>query len=353
MSSEKTEQPTSKKRKDARTKGQVAHSKDLTQTALTLALFAYLIIAASSLAEELGKLLLLPISLIGQPFDAALGIMLWPVIKAACWLMLPFLGIVLGVGVLAETLQVGILFAFEAIKPSGKKLNVVANAKNMFSKKNLVEFLKNCLKVVLLCALLYTVIRDELRQLLTLPLAGMNGVGSAIVDLLKVVIFNVAGAYAVLGLADLLWQRYSHTRSLMMTKDEVKREYKESEGDPHIKGARKQFHQELLADGVDKARQASVLITNPTHVAVALRYEAESTPLPLVLAMGTDQQALRMIAAAKEAGVPVMQNVPLARALLSQSEIDQYIPSALVAPVAEVLRLVAEIGRGEWGPDQG
>ncbi|MQA40720.1 type III secretion system export apparatus subunit SctU [Rugamonas aquatica] len=348
MSGEKTEQPTSKKLRDARKKGQVAHSKDFTQTVLTLALFVYLISAARSLAEDLTSLLLLPMALIGRPFGEGLDAVLWPAMKAGCMLLLPFLGIVLGVGVLVETLQVGGVLAFEAIKPSGKKLNVVANTKNIFSKKNLVEFLKNCLKVVVLCAVLYSVIRDELAHLLTLPLAGLDGVGAAITSLLKAVMLNVAAAYAVLALADLAWQRYSHTKELMMTKDEVKREHKESEGDPHIKDTRKQLHRELLSGAVEKSRQASVLITNPTHVAVALRYERGATPLPLVLAMGTDEIAHRMIAAARAAGVPVMQNVPLARALLAQGVVDQYIPSALVAPVAEVLRLVEQLARGEW-----
>lgn len=351
MSSAKTEQPTAKKLQDARKKGQVAHSKDLTQTVLTLALFAYLIAGADTLGRALAVMLLLPIEQLGVPFEVALANLLWPLFKAACLLLLPFLGIVLGAGVLAESLQTGGLVAFEAIKPSGKKLNMVANAKNMVSKKNLIEFLKNCLKVVLLAAVLADVIRSQLGQMLALPQGGVDGVGAAITMLLRTLLWRAGAVYVVLALADLLWQRYSHRHGLRMSKDEVKREHKESEGDPHIKRHRKQLHQELLAaEAVPKVRQATVLITNPTHVAIALDYRRGAMPLPLVLAKGTDTLAHAMIAAAREAGVPVMQDIPLARALLAQAEVDQFIPAGLVAPVAEVLLMVERLARGDWPP---
>ena len=117
------------------------------------------------------------------------------------------------------------------------------------------------------------------------------------------------------------------------------------EGDPHIKHKRKHLHQEMMQEGaVHSARQASVLVTNPTHLAVALRYDADETPLPVVLAMGEGALAERMMRAAREAGVPVMQNIPLARALTEQATAGQYIPSELVEPVAEVLRLLQQLG---------
>jgi type III secretion protein U len=347
MSGEKTEEPTHKKLEDARKKGQVAKSKDFTQTALVVALFGYLIAVGPKLASELGELLTLPIDFIQRPFLDVAGGLMMQVVQDGALIVLPFLGIVLVVGVFAEALQVGALFAFEAIKPSGKKLNPLDNAKNMFSKKSLVEFLKNCLKVAFLSVLLYLVIRSEIREMLTLPLAGIDGVGNAITALLKVIIINVGLAYTAIALADFIWQRISYKKGLMMSKDEIKQEYKQAEGDPHVKGARKHLHQELLMSGaVAKSRKASVVVTNPTHVAVALFYEEETTPLPKVLAMGTDELAQRMKAAAREAGVPVMENVPLARALLAQAAVDHFVPSELLEPVAEVLRLVRELSEG-------
>ena len=350
MSGEKTEQPTAKKLRDARRKGQVAKSRDFTQTALVLALFAYLIAAGGHLAKAFGELLLMPMDQIQQPFRDVVGSVAQLALQDAATLLLPFLGIAIVVAVFAEALQVGVLFAFDAIKPSAKKLNVIENAKNMFSKKSLVEFLKNFLKVAFLGALLYVVIRGELGRLATLPLAGIAGVGEAIAMLLKTLIVNVAVAYTVIALADFLWQRHSYRKGLMMSKEEVKQEYKEAEGDQHVKGHRKHLHQELLMSGsVEKTRKASVVVTNPTHVAVALHYEEGTTALPVVLAMGTDLVAQRMKALARELGIPVMENVPLARALLADAEVDAFVPADLLEPVAEVLRLVQALARGEDG----
>lgn len=347
MSGEKTEQPTHKKLEDARKKGQVAKSKDFTQTALILALFGYLIAAGPSLAKGFAELLVLPMGFLNQPFDVALESLVAAVTHKAVMLVLPFIGIVLVIGIGAEMLQVGVLFSFEALKPSGKKLNVAANAKNMFSKKTFVEFLKNILKVGVLGAILYVVIRGEMGHLLELPMAGVAGVGMAITALLKVLIINVAVVYIAIGLADFVYQRYAYKKDLMMSKDEVKREYKEAEGDPHIKGARKHLHQELMMSGqMEKTRKASVLVTNPTHFAVAIYYHDEETPLPMVLAKGVDLIARRMIEIAKEEGIPVMQNIPLARALYAQAQLDQYVPGDLLEPVAEVLRVVRQVASG-------
>ncbi|WP_129778582.1 type III secretion system export apparatus subunit SctU [Peristeroidobacter soli] len=347
MSGEKTEQPTHKKLQDARKKGQVAKSKDFTQTALILALFGYLIAAAGMLAHSLAELLVLPMGLINQPFRVALEPVVSQVTHNAVMIVLPFLGIVIGVGIFAEMLQVGVLLSFEALKPSGKKLNVAANAKNMVSKKNLVEFLKNILKVAVLTAILYKVVRSEMAHLLELPKAGVAGVGMAITALLKVLIINVAMVYLVIALADFVYQRLAYKKQLMMSKDEVKREYKESEGDPHIKGARKHLHQELMMSGnMEKTRKASVVVTNPTHIAIALYYDDDKTPLPMVLAKGTDLVAKRMIEIAREEGIPVMQNIPLARALHAHAQLEQYVPSDLLEPVAEVLRAVRKVAQG-------
>ncbi|MEG1454642.1 MAG: EscU/YscU/HrcU family type III secretion system export apparatus switch protein, partial [Comamonas sp.] len=148
----------------------------------------------------------------------------------------------------------------------------------------------------------------------------------------------------VIALADLVWQRFNYRKGLMMSKDEVKQEYKQMEGDPHIKHQRKQLHQEMQQNSaVQSAREATVVVTNPTHLAVALRYDEDETPLPLILAKGEGALAQAMMDAARAAGVPVMQNIPLARALTAQGEAGQYIPSELVEPVAEVLRLLQQL----------
>ena len=346
--SEKTEQPTAKKLRDTRKKGDVAYSKDFTQTVLIVALFGYLISSAPHMLEVMGQMMLMPATTLRMGFNEAANLVLDEMMKAAIEMVLPVLGIVLFGGIFADAMQVGIMFAFEKIMPSAKKLNVLENLKNTFSKKNLVEFLKSLLKIGFLSALIWILLREAIPNMMSIPQGGLPGVGSVVGTLLKTMITNVALAYTAVALADFAWQRFSYRKGLMMSKDDIKQEYKEMEGDPHIKHQRKHLHQEMMQHGaVQSARKATVVVTNPTHLAVALRYDADETPLPVVLAKGEGALAEQMMKAAREAGVPVMQNIPLARALTEFAEPGQYIPSELVEPVAELLRLLQRLSNEE------
>ncbi|WP_347555974.1 type III secretion system export apparatus subunit SctU [Robbsia sp. KACC 23696] len=346
MSGEQTEQPTQKKLRDARKKGDVPKSKDFTQTLLILSLFGYLIGRGHAMYESLTGLILTPPSLMNMPFDSAVSAFVRMAAREVALIVGPFLVIVLVVGIFAETIQTGLLLAFEKLKPSGKKLNAIANLKQIFSKKNFVEFLKSTLKIVFLTVLVWKVLMGALPQLFTLPRAGLEGVFSAIGALMLTLLINVALAYLVIGLADLAWQRFQHRKQLMMTKADVKREYKEMEGDPHVKSMRRRLQREMATQGaVKRARNATVIVTNPTHVAIALYYEQDDpdSPLPLVLAKGEGAVAEAMIREARDAGVPIVQNIPLARGMLAGAEVDEYIPEAFLEPVAEVLRFVREM----------
>lgn len=342
--SEKTEYPTSTKLRKAREDGQVAHSKDFTQTALILALFGYMLSDADGLIKAFSEMMVLPVNVLSMNFEDAVNVVATKLFRDAVRIMMPFLLIVIGLGLFIELLQTGMLFSFKAMMPSAKKLNVITNIKNVFAIKNLMEFLKSNIKIVFLSALLYIVLKDALPTLLTLPQAGLAGVGVAVGILLKVLISNVAVAYTVLALADFAWQRHQHVKGLMMSIDEVKQEYKEAEGDQHIKQQRKHLHQEMMQEGaVHSARKASVLVTNPTHLAIAIYYDKDTTSLPIVLGKGEGTLAARMVVAARESGVPVLQNIPLAHALMDTAQLDQYIPSELIEAVAQVLRLVREL----------
>lgn len=344
MSGEKTEEPTAKKLRDAREKGQVAKSKDFTQTLLVLALFGYMLANAQQIVNAFSALMVLPVPALTLEFHAAANAIITALMIEATWILMPFVLIVLLVGVFAETVQTGIMFAFKALEPSAKKLDMITNAKNMVSAKNMVEFLKSNLKVIFLTALLYVLLKDSLPALMTLPQAGIAGVGIAVGELLKLLMVNIAVAYAFIAFADLIWQRHKHRRDLMMSKDEVKQEYKQMEGNQEIKHQRKHIHQEMMMSGpVEKTRTASVLVTNPTHLAIAIFYEKEETPLPIVLAKGSGILAECMMAAARESGVPIVQDIPLAHALMRQAAIAQYIPSELIEPIAEVLRVLRDL----------
>lgn len=344
--SEKTEAPTPKRIRESREKGQVAHSKDFTQTVLIVALFGYMVANGRGIVTAFAEMITVPAQFYGLPFRDAADAVIGRIALAAVELMVPFLLIVLCLGIFAEMLQVGVLFAFKALIPDGSRLNPATNLKNTFSAKNLVEFLKSCLKVVFLTVLVYLVVRDAIGPLMQIPLAGVAGVGIATAELITRLLVFIAVAYVVISGFDLAWQRFQWMKDLKMSKDEVKREYKEMEGDPQIKSMRRHLHHEMLAGGmVEKARKATVVVTNPTHIAVALYYKADETPLPVVLAKAEDHLAARIVEVARQEGIPVLQNVPLAHALLEQAQVDQYIPSELIEPVAEVLRMVQQLAR--------
>jgi type III secretion protein U len=342
--SEKTEQPTAKKLREARERGEVAKSRDFTQTALIVAFFAYTVANGKNITEQIGRLIVMPMDYIHEDFSQAIGIVLGQMVREGVNLLLPFLMIGLGVGIFAEVIQTGFMLSFKAAMPSAKKLDIISNAANMFSKKNLVEFLKSSLKITVLSVVVYQLIKNSLSALMYVPAYDISNFGQIVGQLLKTMIVYTGLAYTVLSLADLAWQRFQYTKQLMMSKDEVKQEYKGMEGDPHIKSQRKALHQELMQnDSVQSAREASVLVTNPTHYAIAIRYDEDDTPLPLVTGKGEGALAQAMIDAAIEAGVPVMQNIPLAHALFDEASVNQYIPGDLVEPVAAVLRLVQDL----------
>lgn len=341
--SEKTEQPTPKKLRDARKKGQVANSKDVTSTALLIVIFCYLGLSRVKILKLLMELIEAPSFFFNTPFEQALQQTLMSCLKVMIVVVLPLLVIVIFVGVFANVLQVGPMLAPETVMPKFDKLNPISKLKQIFSIKNLIEFLKSAAKILFLSVLLYFVIRNVLDPLLKIPFLGLSGLMQIMPPVLKIFAYNVAFAYIVVAFLDFIFQRHNHTKQLMMSKDEIKREYKETEGDPTIKSKRKQFHRELLQGGpVEKTKKSSVLVTNPTHYAIALFYDGVTVTLPVVLAKGVGFQAQLMKKAAMDFEIPIMENVPLAHALYDLSEVGRYIPRELIEPVAEVIRWVKE-----------
>jgi type III secretion protein U len=342
--SDKSEQPTSKKLRDAREKGQVASSKDVSSTALLLGLFAYLKFAWDDLYQRCQNLIVLPADFYGEPFDEAYPAVLQAVLLEIVWMTVPALAVVIVFGVAANFFQTGALLVFEPVKPDLKKINPFEKAKQIVSIKNLVEFLKSCFKVCFLGYLLYIVMRDAIPALLEIPHGGLAAVESVLYQVLYEVAKYTALVYGLIAAVDLWFQRRQHVKGLMMSKDEVKREYKEMEGDPHIKSKRKHLHQEMvMSDSTERVKKATVLVTNPTHKAIAIYYETGETKLPMITAMGEGYLAERMIKTAQEAGIPIMQNIPLATDLFEHGQIEQYIPTELITPIAEVLRWVQQL----------
>ena len=343
---EKTEQPSPKKLRDARKKGQVASSKEVASAAMILAVFAFLWVMSGYFISKFKEMILLPVTFLGTDFGFALEQVGNGLLLLVVQLIGPLLLLVIVIAVMAYTAQFGLLFALQSLKPDIKKLNPMSGIKKIFSIKNLVEFLKSVIKIIFLAVLLFLVVSNSLDALLKIPYCGLDCIPQVLGVLLKQLIINAAFAFIIIAAADFVFQKFQHTKSLKMTKDEVKREYKEMEGNPEIKSKRRQLHQEMMSQQVAQSvKNSTVVVTNPTRIAIALEYRDGETPLPVVRAKGENLTAKRIIELAKEYGVPVMENVPLARALHEQTSVDQYIPSDLIEAVAEVLRWVAQLDR--------
>jgi len=347
-SGEKTEQPTPKKLRDAKDKGQVAKSKEVVSTALVISVFFLLYGFSDHFQSTFAALILLPEKFISAPFDEALYAILEGMIVGMLELIAPLLALVFSVAILAHFIQYGFVFSGESVKPDIKKINPVEGFKKIFSMKSLIEFIKSIIKVALLSFLVWVVIEGNIRDLLRLPECGLRCLlpfsGHLMTQLMLISFIGLI----IISFADYAFEKYHHTKDLKMTKDEVKREYKEMEGSPEIKSRRRQLHQELQSSSnQDNVKRSSVVVTNPTHIAIGLYYEKGETPLPVITFKETDAIAKQLIKVAQEENIPVLQRVPLARALYHDGHLDQYIPTELIEPVAEVLRWVDALSDDE------
>lgn len=347
---EKTEPPSQKKLRDARKKGNVAHSKEVVTTALTLVTFGYFWVTWGDFVAQAKQILTFPPQFYQMPFREGIKLSFDIALQMVTAILVPIIGITVIVAIAANVAMVGFLLAGEAAKPSLDKLNPASGIKRIFGMKNLIEVLKSIVKTIFLCVLIYVLVKNAVGPLIQAPVCGMPCLEAVLADVMKTLVIYTSVGFIILAAVDYGWTKWKYTKDLMMSMEEVKQEYKESEGDPHVKGHRKQMAQEIaMGDEGHAVRKSSVVVTNPTHIAVALRYEPGETPLPIVVAKGERLNAERIIAIAREAGVPIMQNVPLARALNEQSAVDTYIPSELIEPVAEVLRWVRALKAEQEG----
>ena len=339
---EKTEMPTPKKLRDARQKGQVCTSKDVVSTALLVVLLAITGVLGVKLTDDVSELL----RFIGMRIEENDAFAVREAAKMSVWIMcwhsFVFVAVAALVGIAANMVQIGFLFTFEPLKPDLKKLNPAEGAKKIFAMKNVFEFLKNCVKVTFLSYLIYRLVLESVPALLPICYGTLDDVYPVLKTVLRNLAVYTAFGYIVIAIVDRLFQQKNFTKQMMMTKDEVKREYKEMEGSQEIKQAQRQFRDEILNGPDPRAatKKADVVVTNPTHFAVGVRYRAEEAPLPKVVVSGMDRVAKIIRETALAEGIPIMENVPLARALYAKVRIDDFIPAELAEPVAEVLKWV-------------
>lgn len=343
-SSDKTEPPTPKRLRDAREKGQVAKSKEVVSASIIVSLLFFFCVADDYYLRLFRDLFDSPSWLEQVTFQEAFDDKVRKAFTLAVSLIAPPVGIALVAGVFANFAQVGALFAVEAIKPDLKKVNPAGTLKNIFSKKNLVELLKSLVKIAVLGAAVAHVVWTGMPSLIGIVHCGPGCIMPVLGALFTELVIYVSLAFIVVAVADYAFQKMSYIQSLKMSKDEVKREYKESEGSPEIKSRRRSLFQELInSQETANIRRSSVIVANPVHFAVGLHYEKGRTPLPVVTLKEQGLNAQRVVAIAEREEVPVMVDVPLAHSLMSDANINQYIPNDLIAPVAEVLRLLRSL----------
>ena len=348
---EKTEEPTQKKLDDARKKGQVWKSKDLTGVGVFLAGLGAVKATWDGAREQFTRLFQFGFEHVAHPVDLELAIyqLLFMAVLAVVSLTAPVVLATAVVGALLDFLQVGPLVSLEAMQPKLEKLNPVEGLKNLVSKKQLVELIKNLFKLTVTAWVVISAVKGSLGMVVQTIKGTPEEMLAVLGELVYRLSFRVGLCLLAFSIFDVWWQRKSYMKDMMMTKDQVKKEYKESEGDPHHKAKRKELHMEILEGAqMEAVQSADVVVTNPDHVAVALKYDREKDAAPRVIAAGLDHKAQQIKAVAREAEVPQLRNVPLAHALY-RVEVGQEIPEALYDAVAEVLNFVHGLQAGQGG----
>jgi type III secretion protein U len=339
---EKTEKATPKKLRDARKKGQVAKSQDFPSAFTFVVSISTVLLSAGYLYQMLGGYIVSMFRMSSNPNidlqNRAPGI-LSEAIQIIFNTSLPIMVLTSIVGVLVSFLIVGPMLSLEAMKPDLKKLNPVTNIKNMFKFKTIFELIKSILKISGALILIYSVVYSSIPEIVAT--ASLPVIGSAMVfsDFLVKVCLRVGIFFLAVAIFDLVFQKKNFAKEMKMEKFEVKQEYKDTEGDPHIKGKRRQAAQEIAyQEGAAATKRARAVITNPIHIAVAVEYNEETQPAPKIVTMGKGTVADLIIKTAQEFGVPIMRNVPLAHTLFEKGKISEYIPEETYQAVAEILR---------------
>ena len=345
---EKTEAPTPQKEEKAREEGQIPRSRELTSVLMMVAGLAILWMGGEAMAGRLARIVSQSLNFdyatIGD--DTQMLRHVGSLLRQAASALIPImLGAVL-VALSAPLLLGGILFSTKSLKVDFKKLDPISGLKRLFSAQSLAELFKAILKSVMVGIISTFFLIHNWPKILHLvseaPIAAMG-------DALELAV--MCGFLIIMGLIpmvafDVFWQVWSHIKKLRMSKQEIRDEHKQNEGDPHVKGRIRQqqraiAQRRMMAD----VPKADVIVTNPTHYAVALRYDEKKMNAPRVLAKGAGEIALRIRELGAEHRVPILEAPPLARALFRHSEVGQHIPAALYAAVAEVLAWVYQLKR--------
>lgn len=339
--SEKKHPATPKRKEDARKKGQVFKSQEVISALMLLGLVALLKFWIPAMILRMEYLFPYVLGLSSEWTEHSVSTLMLNILWLGIQIMVPIFGTGFVIALIANYVQVGVLFTTESMKPQISRLSLISGAKRMFGVKAWVELAKSLMKVILIGYFLYASVRDRLH---IYPALQQLNVGQGAIFLgqaLMELAWNISLSFLGIAAFDYMYQRWEYEKNLRMSHEDLKQEYKQTEGNPELKSELKK-RQRAIAMGrmMQDLKTADVVVTNPTHYAVALRYDLKIQKAPYVVAKGQDQVALRIRELAKEYDLVIMENKPLARALYAQVEIGQGIPADLYKAVAEVLAFV-------------
>ena len=341
---EKTEVPTEKKRRESREEGQVAFSKELSSAALLAGIVLTLVATSPIILDAMRQLMSQIFRDLAQSEELSIdsiftlsGEILSIILPAFA----PFAAVIIFVGIFASVLQVGVLITFKAIAPKFNKISPLTGLKRLFSSQSLADFLKSMAKLIIVGFVGYLTYIEKITEL--------NGLSVSTPESILIynftVVAEVAGkivlALVAIAIFDYFYQRWHHEQQLMMTKQEVKDETKQTEGDPQLKARIRQIQREMSnARMMQEVPKADAVIVNPTHFSVAILYDRDVMSAPEVIAKGADHLALRMRTVARENNVPILERPELARDLYANVEIGDDIPERFYKAIAEILAFV-------------
>lgn len=344
---EKTEKATPKRKRDERKKGNVFSSNDFTAALFILIMFLTLRIFSTSMYKNLAEGMMSFIDMSGKYSELSQETLNY-VFRNAAKIVFTVAGPAFIVGVIAPVIFTGIqtrfIFSMEAVKPKFSRLNPLTGIKRLFSLRSTIELIKNLIKLAIISSIIYSQVKDRLTEIISFfdidPRVAIVYLCSSIFS----AVMTIAIIFMFLGILDFGYQWWEYEKNLRMTKQEIKEEYKQMEGDPEIKGKIKQKQREMSrARMMQEVPTADVVIRNPTHFAVAIKYDPEKNHAPAVVAKGMDLVALKIIEIAQENDVTLTENRPLARALYDSVEIGQEIPEEFYHEVAEILAFVYDL----------
>jgi len=345
-SGEKTEEATPKKKSEAKKKGQVAKSKELsstftlvTSTVLMITLGAYIL---GSLKGIMTLFLnnYLTLNLSENTFKTVqlvslmrFGLIIFPIVVP-----------IMIMGIVASLMQSGFIFTNEPLKPDLKKLNPISGFKKIFSTRSLVDLVKNLAIVTTIALVAYDFIKSNYLDIMKYGSLKIEAILSIFGSLVVNIFFKISIIMLIISISDYAYQRYKHNKDLKMSMQEIKEEYKQQEGDPQIKSKIRQKQREMASSRMMQAvPDATVVITNPTHLAIAIKYEQGGEGAPIVVAMGADNVAIKIKEIASESDVPIIENKPLARLIYKELDIGSEIPADMYQAVAEILAVVYKL----------